>query len=289
MIRITCADAHGVEINAFANGSRVYLDHCAIIDFAKGDPVRRQRFVQALCANGDLLFSITNVAELVGPKGKSAESVKSFLNALGAHWVPVTLNPFDLMAVERTGADPNKSFISKELLLSYVESRMATYPPSKIVNFSDDFFQLGPILDWVAESEKVLDSSRKFDDLMATVRDYHDRYERNFGRRDLAFRVFNPMYRASFTCTNLMRTLIEESKAHRAKKGDGMDFCHAVAGSAFAHFAALDKHWKRRVESLPKPNGLSRIDSAHELEQMVTDLESWRPVTFTNFSLGTGY
>ena len=72
-----------------------------------------------------------------------------------------------------------------------------------------------------------------------------------------------------------MRTLIEESKAYQAKKGDGMDFCHAVVGSAFAHFAAFDKQWKRRVESLPQPNGLARIYYEPELDQMVTDIESW--------------
>jgi hypothetical protein len=275
MIRITRADAHGVELDAFANGARVYLDNWAIIYLAKRDPIRRKRFVEALCAKGDLLFSITNVAELVGPKGQSAESVKSFLNELGAHWVPVTLNPFDIMAVERIGADPNRSFISKGLLLSYVENRMATYPRSEIIDLSETFFRLGPILDWVADSEQILNNSKKFDALMKTVREYHDRYEQNSGRLDLRFRVFNPLQRASFTCANLMRTLIEESKAHPAKTGDGMDFCHAVVGSAFAHFAALDKPWKRRVESLPKPNAVARIYSEPELDQMVTDIESW--------------
>ena len=37
--------------------------------------------------------------------------------------------------------------------------------------------------------------------------------------------------------------------------------------------AALDKHWKRRVEALPRPNGLARIYSANELDQLVGDLE----------------
>jgi hypothetical protein len=64
-----------------------------------------------------------------------------------------------------------------------------------------------------------------------------------------------------------------ESKAYQVKKGDGLDFCHAVMGSAFASVATLDKHWKRRVEGLPKPNGLARIYSGTELGQMVTDIE----------------
>jgi hypothetical protein len=43
--------------------------------------------------------------------------------------------------------------------------------------------------------------------------------------------------------------------------------------SAFSSFAALDKHWKRRVEALPKPNGLARIYYQSELDKMVTDIE----------------
>jgi hypothetical protein len=58
------------------------------------------------------------------------------------------------------------------------------------------------------------------------------------------------------------------------KKGDGMDFCHTVIACAFSGFAALDTQWKRRVESLP-PNPLARIYSPLELDQMVTDMESW--------------
>lgn len=59
------------------------------------------------------------------------------------------------------------------------------------------------------------------------------------------------------------------------KKGDWMDFCHAVVACAFASFATLDKHWKRRVEGLPKPNRIARVYSAAELDAMVTEMESW--------------
>jgi hypothetical protein len=55
------------------------------------------------------------------------------------------------------------------------------------------------------------------------------------------------------------------------KKGDGSDFCHAVMASAFATAATLDKHWKRRVEGLPKPNQLARIYYQPELDKMVAD------------------
>jgi hypothetical protein len=277
MIRFACADSHHVELDASASGLRVYLDHWAIIELARHNPSRRRRFVEAICAKGDLLFSFANIAESVGLKGKSAEVVKGFLNALGANWVPVELSE-QVMNLEQMGADSTRSFVSRELLEAYVRNRMATHPRSEIVDLSENFFRLGPILDWIAGTEQFREQSKRFDELMAKVREYYDRYVQNVGRRDLRLRVFNPSQRCAFAYINLMRLLIEESKAHKAKKNDGMDFCHSVMGSAFAHFAALDRPWKRRVESLPKPNGLARIYSAGELDQMVADMESWSQV-----------
>jgi hypothetical protein len=56
--------------------------------------------------------------------------------------------------------------------------------------------------------------------------------------------------------------------------GDGADFCHAIMGPAFANFATLDRHWKRRILALPKPNGLARIYYARELDQLTEDIEA---------------
>jgi hypothetical protein len=80
---------------------------------------------------------------------------------------------------------------------------------------------------------------------------------------------------ATFTYVHLVRNLVINAKAQRLKEGDGVDFCHAVMATAFSSVATLDKHWKRRIESLPKPNGLARIYYGAELDRMVTDIESW--------------
>jgi hypothetical protein len=79
---------------------------------------------------------------------------------------------------------------------------------------------------------------------------------------------------ARFALLQLLRQVVMDAKHYTLKKGDGRDLCHAVLGSAYGSVAALDKHWKRRVEALPKPNGLARIYFAGELEQLVADLEA---------------
>ena len=74
-----------------------------------------------------------------------------------------------------------------------------------------------------------------------------------------------------------MSTWYEASSSkhgYRLKKGDGADFCHVVIASSFASFPALDKHWKRRIERIPKPNELARIYDEPEIDKMILDIES---------------
>jgi hypothetical protein len=107
---------------------------------------------------------------------------------------------------------------------------------------------------------------------MNTVRDRSKQDPAGFDR---AFPLvpFHPTRRAFFVYRNFLRIMAMD--ANSLKKGDGMDFCHAVMACAFGSFATLDKRWKGRAESLPKPNHLARIYCPLELDQMVTDMEWW--------------
>ena len=276
MIQATSSfDGPPLEIIAHVVGFPVYLDTWAIINLAKGDPSRRQRFVDAVRAGVDLLFSLANALELTGPKGESFDAVKSFLDELGPHWVPIELNPFEVLEREENGVGPAESCISEGFMNAYFRDRTASYSPGsgKIIHLGPDFFRLGVVMDWVAKNESLPRQLEEFDDLLRTLRALRTRYEQVPALLDQQFRTFNPSQPATFVCGNLSKTLIIESKSHQVKKGDGMDFCHAVMGSAFASFATLDKNWKRRVEAFPKPNRLARIYDPLQLDQMVTDVE----------------
>src|SRR6266851_4944250 len=99
----------------------------------------------------DLLFSVTNAAELSGPQGKSADAVRMFLDEIGPRWFPVELDQTEVVKRETGGADPNSNCVSEGLLKSYVVSRMRDYPlgSGKVIDLSDRFFHLGAMLDWV--------------------------------------------------------------------------------------------------------------------------------------------
>jgi hypothetical protein len=272
LIKATSTIDEPLNIFATANGSPVYLDNWAMINLAKGDSSRRSRFIEAVRTGADLLFSVANAVELAGPSGKSFDAVKSFLDQLGPHWVPIELNPFLVMEREQNGQDPTGNCISKDFMGAYFQNQTAHFTPGsgKIIDLGSDFFRLGAVMDWVTQSDRLRKQSAEFDDVLRQVR---ARFEQSPSLLNQRFPTFDPLRPATFTCRNLSRILILESKSHQVKKGDGLDFCHAAMGSAFASFATLDNNWKRRVEDLPKPNRLAHIYGPSQLDQMVTDIE----------------
>jgi|SRR6266478_2605398 len=273
MIRATSSiDGPPVTFKATVRGLAIYLDNWAVGDLAEGDPSRRKRFIVALCSgSADLMFSVTNAAELAGPQGKSFDVVKSFLNEVGPNWFPVELDAFAVVQREQTGADAAASCISEGFMKAYFASRTSTYSPGsgKVIDLSEVFTGLGAVLDWVgSERDWIRKDSELLDNaLKAAICKDRAKYERN----PLPALPFNTSRPATFTSYNLVRTLLAES--NHLKKGDGLDFFHAVMASSFATVATLDGPWKRRIEKLLKPNKLARIYSGQKLDKMVTDIE----------------
>ena len=70
-------------MRASVNGLTVFLDNFAIIGLAKGHPDRRRRFIAILNRGVDVLFSVSNAAELSGPQGDSFITIREFLDEIG--------------------------------------------------------------------------------------------------------------------------------------------------------------------------------------------------------------
>lgn len=274
MIRAT-ANQNGLTFNASLNGLVVYLDNWAIGDLAEENPSRRRRFIGAMRSGVDLLFSVTNAAELSGPQGKSAGAVRAFLDEIGPHWFPAKLDPTEVVKCEKNGESPGAVCIDQMFFKSYLADLMRT-DTGKVIGLSDDFFRLGPIMDSVGpQRESICRTSAQFDELlrnkMSMVRDRAERDPMWFDKRFPRI-SFNPTRPALFVYSNLVRIMVVEASSLKAH--DGLDFCHAVMACTFATFATLDTQWKRRVASLPTPYRLARVYSKPELDQMVTDIES---------------
>lgn len=279
MIRTVVTSNGEPSFEASVNGLAIYLDNWAIKAFAKGDPALRQRFIATLHDGADLLFSTAHAIEIIGPQGSSSAAFRAFMNDIGAHWYPVEVKVFEVTSREQRGLSASKCCYDEDLLRVYFQSGTSEHVrgSGKIIDLSERFFRLGAFVDWLTpQRDGLRATTEQFDRIVKeSVNRLRAKLKQDSSWFDrvLPPHQFNPSYAATFACTHLLRELVSDSGL-RIKKGDGMDFGHAVMASAFSNFATLDRQWKRRVENLPKPNRNPRIYYAPELGKMVEDIES---------------
>jgi hypothetical protein len=259
----------------------VYLDNYALIDIAKGPPALRQRVIDAFHHGADLMFSPTSAAEILGPQcSSSIDAIRSFLDDIGPHWFP--LEGFEVsrvIALEGAGARPGEACLSEWFLRLFSAAHSLHLHGEQRLGFvGPEFFRLGFILDWLRPHRD--DILRRLGDgekqVQTTLRQFRQAYEQNRRGFDLVLPPpkLDPSRPATYLWAGLLRTLVLEAKASPFKKGDAADFFHAIMGSAYAHYALLDKHWKRRVVSLRGSASMARIYYRPELEAFVDDLEA---------------
>src|SRR6266404_3580553 len=168
MIRATPS---GFKITA--DGFPVYLDNWAIGDLAEGDPSRRRRFIDTVCTGGDLLFSVANIVELAELRGPSFCAVKTFMDELGPHWSPITIDLPRVMHRERKGVGSPETYISTDLLDAYVRNRKTDFSPvaGKIIPPYEAFVSLGALVGWIAHSESPFPKqAHEFDVVLKTIK-----------------------------------------------------------------------------------------------------------------------
>jgi len=269
------------EIFAETRGYSVYLDNDSLIELAKRCPARRQRFVDALRSKATLLFSWASAVEIAGPQGDSAEAVRAFLDSIGPDWVPLESNAWEVSRREEAGLTSGVA-VSERFMKAYFEEQSEERSSGGLPDLSaETFFCLGAVHDWVQENrDKVRSYGDQLDDaLRGRLEHLRTEYDRD---RDLLDRLlpslpFNTHRPATFVLVHLQRLLVQEAKAYKFMPHDGLDFCHAVMAAAYGSLVTLDKHWKRRVESLPCATRLARVYYRPELDQLVDLLESLSP------------
>jgi len=285
---ISTFDGPPISVHASISGMAIYLDTFAVIGLAKDDQKRRQRFLDTLNSGADILFSVSTMAELSRLPSHAIELVRSFLNDIGPHWYPVELDATKVVNREidatkvvnwvKDISRAGEACLSMQFINDYFRIRMQDLTSRPIINPSDDFARLGPVLDWVTpQRDSIRKGTYDMDDaLIKRISGYRSQHELDSSWLDRAFPElsYDSVPPGTFVYVNLIRSLILEAKGYQLKKNDGLDFCHTVIGSAFASVATLDKQWKRRVANLPKPNRVAPVFCANELDTMVALLES---------------
>ena len=273
MIKATIGPTGKTTLVASVERTAVYLESFAISSLANGDASLRQRFVAAVHGGADLVFSIAHAVEL-----SNSDSVKAFLDDLGDHWYPIKMFRQSVLDREDRGEPRDKYCFDGELLNAYFINSTSEYVPGsgKVIDLSEGAFRLGAFVDWLGAQEEDIELCREMDEeLKGGIRRLRDKAKNDPGWLDgvLPAFPFNPSRPVRFAHTNLFRSLISD-RGFQLKKGDGIDFSHAVMAAAISSFATLDRHWKRRVENLPKPNSVPRIYYEPEIPAMVTDIEA---------------
>jgi len=277
MMSVTATVDGPLTINATIRDLPIYLDHDSLNDMATGDPRRRERFITVLRAGGDLLFSVTHAVELGDRQGHSVDAIRAFLDDVGPYWVPVELDAHAAAKRELQTGSTAEACISRRFGKDYFNFRVRQNEPDRLIVCDERMFRLGAIFDWMLPQRESLRRGKRDLDaaLITKISNYREQFDHDPAgfHSSLPAATFRPAYATAFTLTQLTRLLVLDAKAYRLKKGDGIDFCHAVIAASVARAATLDKAWKRRIEALPKPNGLARIFYRPELDQLVDDLE----------------
>jgi hypothetical protein len=176
-------DGPPLTFNASISGLAIYLDNFSLVGLAREDPSRRQRFLNVLHSGADLIFSLTNVAEVSGFQGKSLNEVRRFLDDVGPHWFPVELDPIEVTRRELEGKGLDESFISTDFMKQYFAARTKDCLPNsgKVIDLSAQFFRLGAVLDWVGPQSKSIRAGTAALDsaLIEKIKGYRAEVERN--------------------------------------------------------------------------------------------------------------
>jgi hypothetical protein len=123
MIEVVAKKPDAVTLRVTVRRLAVYLDNWAIVALAKDQGQLRNRFLRALGNGSDVLFSVTNAAEIVGPAGASQSAIRDFFTAIGPYWIPVE-GPGIVEVLEREAQGKGReSCIANDFLQKFFAGR----------------------------------------------------------------------------------------------------------------------------------------------------------------------
>ena len=269
-----------LSLRASIVGLPVFLDQFAIYKLACESPSRRVRFIESVRSGAEVLFSVSNAAELSATQGDSFRKIRDFVDEIGPRWFPVELDPVQVVNREKRGLRPDQCCVCSDFMVRLLAFHSQTFPKDRVLGVSPELFNLRHVMDWLApQRDSIIRGKRDMDAaLIAKIKEHRTNHEADPEWLDRRFPAlqFHPSRAGMFAYVNLVRLLALESKSYVLMPNDGIDFCQAVIGGAFASVATLDKNWKRRVEALPKPNRLAPVYYAPEFDKLVDDLVSDR-------------
>ena len=260
MVRLHPSSPSRVVVEMYREEPTIYLDHWAMREMSSR-PTLRDRFLAAFETRGTLLFSSVHIAELAKNTGRSTDAIRSFLDAVGPHWMVTLADPIEVIRRENAWT---------------VTSRRAPFVADTffktsgfLVRLSEGPVSLSHIVDMVRDegSDAILANlTSSVQTLVANLNRFRQEYRANSGILSTTFpaQMFDKRYPTRFVFHQLMRSLITTQV--KLSPNHIADFFHAVVPLAYAQIVVLDKHWATQAENLHLPENWVRIFKKSNLE-----------------------
>src|SRR2546421_12513186 len=89
------------EALVWSEAPTIYLDTWALNLFAETAALRTQ-FLDLFKDRGTLALSLVGVGEIAAHMAPERPELRSFLESIGPHWIPITNDPFQVMHAQNT-------------------------------------------------------------------------------------------------------------------------------------------------------------------------------------------
>jgi hypothetical protein len=261
-----------IEEGSFVVDSRpplFYLDHWALRRIAASGELMH-RFRDVVARRGTLLFSLMNVVEIArdGEPTRAAQ-IRELLDAVGVHWAPMSIDALAIASAEEAGqvADIHPCVSSAFLLEPAFASQLLNGPVSltHVVDLTRGADGAALRDDTDAACDGICADLGLHRERQATDPSWaHTRYPH------IPFRASAPT-RGIYN--GLVRTMIRSS--FRLNRNHVRDLFHAVGAVRCADLVTLDAHWAESVRQLGLPTEFGRVYSEPQLEQFLSDIDSW--------------
>lgn len=247
----------------------IYLDHWALRRLSE-NPAAGDRFFAALMNRGTVMFSLMNVVEIArDPVLDRAHEIRTFLEQLGPHWVPMTIDPLRIIHAEDSGRTPDDAHpcVSVGFL---IDERFAARLAAGTVS-------LGHVVDLTRGAEGDIlrqESEKDTARLLQNLQEWRDGHKSDPNALEQKYPSlrFDPQKPMHGIYNGLARLTITDS--FKLNDNHARDLFHTVASVRCAEMVTLDAHWAGQVRKLKLPTDFVRVYSEADLDRFLADLEA---------------
>ena len=249
----------------------IYMDMWALTTFAQ-DQTLRQQFLGIFDDRGTLLISTMLAVEIGANRATDWPEMRTLLDAVGPHWLPLTVDPFVVMEAQEKQSSAHDACISHGFINDQKFSAKLRAGDLSLANVVDltrgrDGIELKASADaGTAEIAAAVPKHRAAHRADAT---YLNSQWKNLPWHPT--RSMRPIYNA------FVRLTVKDSFAF--DDNHARDMFHAIASVGCAHIALLDSHWAEQARKVEKqfngPAEFARIYDPSQLQKFLAELAAW--------------